>query len=300
MRLKGIYCPMITPFKNGEIDLDGMEKNIGFLEKEGVAGLVPLGSAGEFPGLSMGERREVIKRVMDTTSLPVIAGASSVRVEDTLDIIAYSADLGAEAVLVAPPYYFRTSQEGLFCYYSNLSSNSRLPIVLYNIPVFTGNPLLPPLVKRLSGLDNIIGIKDSSGDMKNFQDLVGLLPGEFSCLIGADHLLLHALISGASGAIIGSSNLVPRIPVEILRIWRKDIKRACNLQKLLMNAVRIMDTGTFPAGLKYAMNRLGLVGGDGVRPPLMSPGREEEERVDGLLEKLAAIPGYGEADGEGG
>ena len=93
--------------------------------------------------------------------------------------------------------------------------------------------------------------------------------GHLPTKAGADHLLLHALISGASGAIIGSSNLVPRIPVEILRIWRKDIKRACNLQKLLMNAVRIMDTGTFPAGLKYAMNRLGLVGGDGVRPPLM-------------------------------
>ncbi|GCC10344.1 4-hydroxy-tetrahydrodipicolinate synthase [archaeon] len=288
MKLKGIYCPMITPFKNDEIDQEGLEKNIAFLEKEEVTGLVPLGSAGEFSGLSIKERKEVIKTVMDTTSLPVIAGATSMRMEEALEIIAYSADMGAEAALVAPPYYFRTSQEGLFSYYSNLSSHSMLPIILYNIPVFTGNPFLPPLVKRLSELDNIIGIKDTSGDMKKFPEIVNLVPEDFSCIIGADHLLLPALVTGASGAILGSSNLVPELPVKIYRTWESDIDRAAGLQKLLMNIVRIMDTGTFPAGLKYAMNVLGLAGGDDVKAPLLNLTSEEKDIVDRLLKKMEA------------
>jgi len=286
MRLKGIYCPMVTPFKNGGVDLEGLARNTAFLEEGGISGLVPLGSAGEFPSLSMREKKEVIKTVLDAASVPVIVGATATRIDESLSVIAYSADLGAVGALVAPPYYFRTSQEGLFSYYSMLASRSRLPIILYNIPVFTGNPILPPLVKRLSEFDNVVGIKDTSGDMKNFQETVNLVPEGFSCLIGADHLLLSALLSGAFGAIIGSSNFVPGIPVEIYRTWEKDVERAGGLQKRLMNAVKIMDTGTFPAGLKHAMNRHGLAGGDGVRPPLIGLEREEEKKVEELLVKL--------------
>ncbi len=283
--MQGIYCPIVTPFKGDGIDFDGLEKNLEFLERSRIAGVVPLGTAGEFSSLSESEKRAVVERVAGCTKLPLIVGASSTCLQDSLELIRYSKKF-AIAALVAPPYYFLTNEEGLFEYYSKLAAKSKLPIILYNIPL-TKNPLSPRLVAKLAS-EKIIGIKDTSAELKNFIEMARVVPKDFSLLIGHDSLVLPALIHGAKGGILGSSNFVPKLLLEIYRNWRKDLKRAAKLQEKLMLAVEIIGTGTFPAGLKYAMNRLGLAGGS-VRPPLLDLDPSQRKRVDGILEKLGLL-----------
>ncbi len=283
--MQGIYCPIVTPFEGEEIDFEGLEKNIAFLEKRRVSGIVALGTAGEFSSLSETEKRAVVERVAECTRLPLIVGASSTCMQDSLELIKFSRKL-AVAALVAPPYYLMTNEEGLFGYYSKLASKSELPIILYNIPL-TKNPLSPRLVARLAS-KKIIGIKDTSADLKNFIEMARIVPDDFSLLIGHDSLLLPALIHGAKGGILGSGNFAPKILLDIYKRWRKDLHRAVKLQETLMLAVGIIGTGTFPAGVKYAMDKLGLVG-ESVRPPLLDLDPSEKKRVDELLKGMGML-----------
>lgn len=283
--MQGIYCPVVTPFEGDEIDFAGMEKNIAFLEKSRVAGIVALGTAGEFSSLSEAEKRSVVERVSGFTRLPLIVGASSTCVQDSLELIKFSRKF-ASAALVAPPYYLLTNEDGLFRYFSKLAAKSALPIILYNIPL-TKNPIPPSLVARLAS-EKIVAIKDTSADLKNFIEMARVVPKNFSLLIGHDSLLLPALIHGAKGGILGASNFAPKLLLDIYKTWRKDLKGAVELQERLMNAVEILGTGTFPAGLKYAMERLGLAGGS-VRPPLLDLNGEQKKRVNELLKGLGAF-----------
>ncbi len=283
--MQGIFCPIVTPFKGEGIDFRGLEKNIEFLEKRDVSGIVPLGTAGEFSSLSEVEKRAVVEKVAECTDLPLIVGAISTCMQDSLELIRHSRKL-ADAALVAPPYYFLTNEDGLFRYYSKLASRSELPIILYNIPL-TKNPLSPRLVARLAS-EKIIGIKDTSADLKNFIEMARIVPEDFSLLIGHDSLLLPALIHGARGGILGSSNYAPRLLLDIYKTWKKDLRKAVKLQERLMLAVEIIATGTFPAGLKYAMNRLGLAGGS-VRPPLLDLDSPQKRKVDELLRGLGVL-----------
>jgi len=242
--LSGIFPPVTTPFNSdGELLVDQFINNVGRWAKAPLAGLTVLGSNGEAHMLSDEEGLLLVKearpRIAADRTLIVGVGRESTRL--TTEFIRKTADLGADYGLVGAPNYYksRMTDDALFAHYWSIADESPIPILLYNVPQFTGVSLSASLVERLAAHENIAGIKDSSGNLPFQAEVRRRTPDRFSLLVGSAPTLIHSLIQGACGGIVAIACALPAMTVNLYEAFRTgDWKTAADIQKRLTPAAR--------------------------------------------------------------
>jgi len=285
---------MVTPLVGrDELDVPGLERLIERLIGGGVSGLFILGTTGEGPGLSYALRRELIERTCDQVKrrIPVLVGITDTSFTESVRVARWSAEYGADAVVVAPPYYLPEGQPELEEYLNHLVRELPLPLFLYNMPALTKVSFEPETVCRAMDNPRIIGIKDSSGNMTYFHRIVRLLQHrpDWSVLVGPEELLPDAIFAGGHGGVNGGANVFPELYVRTYEAARKgDTKRTRDLHAQIMdisdNLYRIgRHNSAIIKGIKCALSILGVCD-DYIAEPFHRFRDAERERVRAFLE----------------
>ncbi len=286
-RFDGVAPPVVTPFRDGELAEDWLRQNLVRLSTTGLSGILVLGSNGEAAHLSPEEKRRVMEigREAVPRDLWFMAGTGEATTGATLNSTRDAAERGADAVLVAPPFYYKESMKGevLRSHYLEVAEGSPVPVLLYNVPQFTGLNLEPSLVARLAEHPNIVGIKDSSGNIAQLTEIRRLTSPEFNVFVGSAPVFLAALCIGAGGGILAAANVLPEAFVRLHRLFGEGaMVEARKLQWDLMAVSRAVTVDYGIGGLKAAMEMAGYLGG-APRPPLALPDEAGMGRLRELL-----------------
>lgn len=285
--LKGVFPPITTPFINGRVAYDKLEANVERWSRTGIKGFVVLGSNGEFVYLSEEEKRRVVETVARTAppGMPIIAGTGCESTEETLRLTRECAERGAGAALVIAPHFYpgKMNEGALERHYMTLADHSPAPIILYNVPKFTHLNLSANIVSSLAEHPNIIGIKDSAGNVSQLGDFLNHVPEDFSVLVGTAGVLFGGLMLGCVGGILALANVAPEQCVKIVDLVRGEHFEEARRLQLKMIPVNKAVTATFGVGgLKAAMDMLGYFGGD-PRPPLLPSTGSEKSEIRNIL-----------------
>lgn len=286
MRLHGIIPPVATPMRDDEeLDLPRFRWFLDRLIAAGVHGLFVLGTNGEAYALDEREKRELLATAMEHVKgrLPIMAGTGATTTREALRLTHMAEREGADAVSVVTPYYVSPSQQELATHYRRVAESTRLPVVLYNNPSMCGGVTLhPDTVARLAELPNVVGIKDSGGDLQTLSEYVRLTPERFAVLQGRDTLIYAALACGARGAVPASANVAPELCVAIYEALAHGDHNAARAAQARLNPVRLsLHLGTAPGGVKAALELLGTPIGPSRAPvgPLDSAARQRMLRA---------------------
>jgi 4-hydroxy-tetrahydrodipicolinate synthase len=292
LEVKGVIVAMVTPLKkNQELDEAGLREVINFLIENGIHGIFVCGSQGEIYALSEEEKKRTIKVTVDEVNgrVPVYAGTGDVTTKSVIELSKYALDVGADAVSIATPFFIRPTQGELYEHYKAIAEAVDLPVILYNNPGRTGVNIDAATVSRLVNIDNIVGIKDSSGDLTLTAEYIHLCPQDFSVLAGKDSLILATLVYGGKGAIAATANVVPRLVVDIYESFvNGDLERARELQFKLLPLRLAFKLGTFPMVVKEAMNLIGRPAGP-AKSPVTSLSEESRKKLKDILKDLEAV-----------
>jgi len=285
----GAMVALATPVRaDGTLDEDGLERLVRRVVSGGVDGISPLGSTGEGARFTGTQRREITRRVRALVpgGMPVIPGMPLVTPGEAAAELDGLAEAGATAALVAPPSYYPLSDDGVLRMYEGVADRSPIPLVLYNIPVYTKVTIAPSVVGRLAAHPMITGIKDSNRNMEYQSQIIEATQGAgFRVLTGADTLLVVGLTLGAAGIIGASANLVPELTSGVYRAFTAgDLPGALSLQQRLARITNICRTGFPPAGWKAALEIAGVCQAHPVPP---GTGLSADERAR-LAKQLAA------------
>ena len=299
--------PFPTPFDaRGELDPAALRTNIARWNETGVTGYVALGSTGERVHLDEAEALAVVETaracVPETLALVVGVGQHSTRA--TVSEARRAAAAGADALLVITPHFYRAamSAEALAAHFEAVADASPVPVVVYSIPQNTGVTLAPETVGRLSRHENIVGLKESSGDVVAFVEMLRAAgdAAEFSMLTGHASALHAALAAGARGAILAVACAVPRFCVELHRAFESgDTEGARRMQHRLIPLARAVTTRFGVGGLKAALDARGYAGGTAVRAPLREPNEEARREIEQLLAEFEGHEGASPGGGAG-
>lgn len=256
MSLSGVYVPMATPTtgRRGEIDERALRDYTRMLVDAGVDGLFPCGSIGEFSSLTAEERARTIETVVDAAGdVPVLAGCGDTSAGDVLEHIEAADAAGADAAVVVTPYYLQTTDGGVAEFYADIADASPLPVVLYHIPALTNQRVSVETVVELAAHDNIIGLKDTSGDMNFVYEVTRETADSFGVLQGSTELALASLDAGCDGLVAGPANVFPEAVVELVEAYRAgDRGRATELMNDVVSpTVSAMDDIPTAAAIKY-------------------------------------------------
>ena len=272
-RLRGIFTPTLVPFDDrGEIDEQELRRFLAWLMDQGVHGLYPNGSTGEFTRLTLEERRRIVRITCEVARVrvPVLAGAAEANVKETLAACEAYAGMGAAAVAIVSPFYFRLSPDSVYAYFAEIARQTPIDVTLYNIPMFA-SPIDVPTIRRLAEFPRVVGIKDSSGDLSFMMRMIAAVrPSrpDFSFLTGWEAVLAPMLMIGCDGGTHASSNAVPEITRRIF-----DLCGAGNFQEAMRWQYRILELFDamlypfeFPDGFRAAAELRGFRMGRGRQP----------------------------------
>ena len=289
--IEGCLTALVTPFRDAKVDFDGLARLVDWQIEQGVDGIVSVGTTGESATLDVEEHVAVIAATVKAARgrVPVIAGAGGNSTSEALELTRASEAAGANALLHVTPYYNRPSQEGLFRHFEAIARSTRLPIILYNVPSRTACDLLTETVARLAELDNVIGIKDATGNLIRGGELIARVGERMSVLSGDDATAFPLYALGARGVISVVSNVAPRAMSDMWDAvkagdWARGRQRHYELRALN----QLLFAEPSPAPTKAALALLGRCAVD-VRLPLVpaTPGLVDqlrtEMRAQGLL-----------------
>jgi len=292
--LAGIFPPIPTPFDaDASVSSSGLKQNLEFLNRYELSGIVVLGSNGEFVFLDPEEKVQTIEMVRDLlpTGKLLIAGTGCESTRSTVRLTREAAQAGADAALVINPHYYknRMDRASLIRHYSTVADQSPIPIILYNMPASTGLDLDAPTVVELAGHGNIVGMKDSGGNLNKMAQVLGAIRGDFQMLAGSAGFLLPALSLGAVGTVAALANIAPDLCIRLHRAFLKgEMQRAAELQVRMVSLNNLVTReGGVPA-LKAAMDLLGLAGG-APRTPLLPADQQTRERLRQALGDLGLL-----------
>ena len=280
---RGTYTALVTPFHDGALDVAALEKLIEGQIAAGITGVIAVGTTGESPTLSHDEREEVIRISVQIAKgrCQVLAGTGSYSTRDAIAATVAAEKTGVDGALIVAPYYNKPSQEGLFRHFAAIAQETRLPIMLYNIPGRCGVDIGPETVERLANeCSNIVSIKEASGSVDRVSVLRASLPNEFTILSGDDSLTLPFMAVGAVGVVSVASNLVPAEVVALVRaIESGDVAGAQRLHRRMSGLFKDLFIEPNPVPVKTALSWRGLMSSE-VRLPLceMTPANEERLR----------------------
>jgi len=272
LRLEGILPAMITPMTPEQtVNEEATKQLSNRLIDAGANGLYCLGTNGEFFSLNFGEKLCIVEAVVEAANgrVPVYAGAGAVSTSETIMQAKEFKKLGADAISVITPYFLAFTQKELLQHYLKIADAVDLPIVIYNIPVRTGNHLDAKTVATLSKIPNVVGIKDSSGRFDVIEHYIQVADEGFSVMCGVDSLILATLLAGGSGAVSATANVLPELITSIYQYWKSgDIPQAANSQKQIYRLRSLLQGQTIPSGIKEALNILGFPAGPSREPTL--------------------------------
>ncbi|MDF1539144.1 MAG: 4-hydroxy-tetrahydrodipicolinate synthase [Candidatus Thorarchaeota archaeon] len=295
---KGVMPALVTPFtRDGDLIENSLKTIIDYTIEKGATGLVPAGTTGEFVYMRTEERKKLLRLAVEYADgrVPVVAGTGQNSTRATVELTKYAADIGCQAALVISPFYLRPGDKGYYEHYETVARKSDLPIILYNIPQCTLGVLNSSLVEDLAELDNIVGIKDSSGVIGYTLELIQKLNGKIPLLIGHDECFLSAVAAGAEAAILASANIIPHIWLEIMeKVKKGDIDGAANLQHSVQTLSRIVTRNGGAPPVKAAFKMMGVKVGKS-RMPLDTGGTLTVELKDEIrieLEKLGLVDSF--------
>lgn len=273
MNLNGILPPVPTPFLEDQIAPEKLKENITKWNKTDLAGYLILGSNGEAVMLNENEKRHIIETAREVIPKEKImmVGAGYESTQETIRFVQVAAECGADCVLVITPSFFKSAitQEALYRHYIHVADAAKIGILLYSVPQFTGVSLQAGTVARLAEHPNIIGMKDSSGDLSLFADLIAFTPKDFAVFVGSAPVLLPALSLGAAGGILAVANVVPDACVRLFCLYHEGkIDKARAMQFNINPIAKAVTSQYGVAGLKAAMDLINYFGGD-PRLPLL-------------------------------
>jgi 4-hydroxy-tetrahydrodipicolinate synthase len=297
--LRGVITAMITPLTHGgTLDGSGLERLVEHLIFGGVHGLFILGTTGEGPALPNSLRMEVIRETCQQVAgrIPVIVGVTDTVLQEAIELAARAKELGAQAVVSSAPYYYPASQTELLSYLEKLAAAAPLPVFLYNAPSNTHHMFKPSTVREAADIPNIVGLKDSSGDMIYFhcvRESVRDRPN-FTLLVGPEELMAEAVLLGGHGGMCAGSNIWPRLYVNLYNAAvASDLNTIRQLQSTLMRlcmTVYRVDTceSSLLRGMKCSLAELGICA-DGMRPPFQPFSAAERAKIQQYLSELGLL-----------
>ena len=289
--LKGAFTAIVTPFKKGQLDEEAYRELIEFQIKGGIHGIVPCGTTGESPTLSHAEHKRVVETCIDQVKkrVPVIAGTGSNNTAEAIELTKHAEAAGANYALMITPYYNKPTQEGLFQHYKTVASQTRIPIVVYNVPGRTSLNLLPETMARLATLPNIVGLKDATGDLKQGAKTLELCGDRITVLSGDDFTTFPLLCVGGMGVISVVSNVVPGDMAGMCNAFFKgDLAEARRLHYKMWPLIEAMFIETNPVPVKAAVKMMGKITGE-VRQPLCPLAPQNEEKLRQIMQKYGLI-----------
>ncbi|MBC7235560.1 MAG: 4-hydroxy-tetrahydrodipicolinate synthase [Chloroflexi bacterium] len=292
-RLEGVMVALATPLNEDEtIDERGLRRQLDRLIEAGVHTIVALGTAGEFAALSDEAKRDAIAITVDQVAgrVPVIAGTGEPGTKRAVRITRMAAELGADAAMVVPPYYYRMTDEAVLTHYRILAAEGGLPIILYNIPGMTQVTLSPEVVRQLAVEPGIVGLKDSGGNLGYFQQIVRQSKSaKFGVVTGSDGLLFATLAVGGDGCISPGTNVAPEWFVGLWNAVKEGRwSDAWAFQERILDLGAIYRYGTFPAGIKGALSALGIAK-PCVHAPLAAVTGAQVEQIRARLQELGLL-----------
>jgi 4-hydroxy-2-oxoglutarate aldolase len=293
MHLDGVLVPVPTPFRDDAPDLPQLQSNVRRYLTTGLRGIVALGSSGEAPLLDEAESDRVIEAARDAVPphFILIAGTGRESTRATIEATRRAAAAGADAVLVRTPSYFKAQMtaEVFVEHYRAVADASPVPVLLYNVTVFTGVNLAPAAVARLAAHPNIAGMKESGGDITQIAEIVALVPDRFRLFAGSATTFYPALCAGAAGGILALACVVPELMVrmaDLVRTGRHEDARL--LQQQVAPLAKLVTTRYGVSGLKTACALAGYPSGM-ARPPLLAPSPEARDEIARALALVTAL-----------
>lgn len=293
IEFKGVIPPIVTPLtEDYKLNEKALRKMINHLINNGIHGLFPAGTTGEFYGLTNEEYRELLEITLDEANgrVPVYGGVNHITTRGAIKLAEIAQDVGVDALSILTPMFISPTQEDVYRHYKNIAESTDLPIILYNNKPKTGVDISPNTVKRLADIKNIVAVKDSTGDMTNTEEYLRLTRDkDFSVLIGRDTMIYAGLCHGATGAIASCSNVAPRIAADIYdKFIAGDIEGSLEAQYKLAPLRIAFNLGTFPAVIKEGLKLQGIDVGP-CYEPVGSLSTEEREELKKLLINLKLI-----------
>ncbi len=283
----GANTALITPFKNGEVDVEALESLVEFQIRQGINGLVPCGTTGETPALTENEDRLVVETVVRVAAgrVPVIAGTGSNSTQMAIKYTRMAEEAGADGSLQVAPYYNKPTQEGLYRHFAAVAENTSLPIVLYNIPGRTSVTISAETTARLAEIPNIVGTKEATHSMDVASDIRRLCGEEFDILSGDDSLTLPLMSLGGRGVISVAANVAPAVVSDMVSaLLIGDFERGRELHYDLLPLFRALFIETNPIPVKTAASILGLCS-DEMRLPMIPLAGENLEALRRVMEE---------------
>ena len=288
LNLEGVYVPNVTPFDaKGEIQYDALGELIEYWIGAGVSGIVANASTGESPYLSREELTQVLGFVLEKVDrrIQVIAGTGAMATRETIELTRDAKNMGVGEALITTPYFYHPSEEELYRHYTAVLSAVDLPVIIYNVPKFTGYSITPKTIARIADECNgLAGVKDSSGSPGNMAEIIRLCGDKIACLSGAADMFLPTLSLGGRGAILAIANVVPGTCVELHTAFRKgDMATAGKRQRIASHVNNVL-VASFPqvAAIKSALNRMGYRAGSPRQPLLPLSETQEKASAEAL------------------
>lgn len=283
MQIHGIVPPVATPMlDNEDLDLPRLRWFLDYLIENGVHGLFVLGTNSEFYALSEDEKQAVMATAVQHVRgrVPVIAGVGAETTREVLRLVRLAEREQVDAVSVITPYFISPNQQEIYTHYRRIAESTALPVMLYNNPATCGGLRIEPeTLARLTELNNIVAVKDSSGDLQNTMEYLRLAPSRFAVCQGRDTLIYSSLELGCRGAVPASANVAPRLCVEIYEAFRRGDHEASKQAQWRLNPIRLsLGLATAPAGVKAALALLGKSLGP-CRAPVSFPTGDKLEKM---------------------
>ncbi|HVS75687.1 MAG TPA: 4-hydroxy-tetrahydrodipicolinate synthase [Steroidobacteraceae bacterium] len=292
-RLKGSIPPLVTPFRNGEVDYEAYGRLVEFEIRNGSHGILVNGTTAEPSTLSVDERNRLVDIAVEVAGgrLPVVAATGSQSLRETRDLTEYAAKAGADALLIITPYYIRPPQRGLVAYFLELAKVTDLPWMVYHIPGRTAvNVTIDTLKELRSKSSSFVGMKHAVNDLALVSECHAVLGPDFKIFVGLEELSFPMMAVGACGLMNAVGNLRPRILSELCEaVWRGDLATAQTLHHRLFEINQAVFFDTNPIPMKYMMRRLGILETNEHRLPMLPATPELERRLDGVLRRAGLL-----------
>ena len=290
--IKGSIVALVTPMhENGDLDLPAMSKILDWHIQQGTDAVVAVGTTGESATLTVDEHCQVVEQVVGTVAgrIPVIAGTGANSTQEAIELTRAARTAGADACLLVTPYYNKPNQKGLYEHYKLIAETVDIPQILYNVPGRTACDMLPETIEKLSHIDNIIGIKEATGDIRRGKEVIDLCGADFAVYSGDDKIAMELLLAGARGNISVTANVAPALMHQLCELamsGREEEARAVNEKLELLNTNLFVEANPIP--VKWAMQAMGMIS-PGIRLPLVELDSEYHERVRRALAQAGIL-----------
>lgn len=286
---KGCGTAIITPFtKDNKVDFESFEKMLKFQLEEGADSIIVCGTTGEASTMSVEERKQTIEFAVKTINkkIPIIAGTGSNCTQSAIEMTQYCESIGVDGALIVTPYYNKTTQNGLIAHYSTIANSTKLPIILYNVPGRTGVNIAPKTCQELSQIENIVAIKEASGNLSQIAEIANLCGDSLSIYSGNDDQIIPILSVGGIGVISVLSNLMPKYTHNMIEeFFAGNIKQAAKMQVDAIPLIKALFCEVNPIPVKAACNLMNLGGGI-PRLPLIEMSESNKELLKTEMQKM--------------